>query len=105
MDSQGADLYMSINIRVVDSDIVYHVYPIPTYDVLHVLLNSSMKNVELSVVNGEGTKVLRQQVPNPTDTALGAREVELDVRQLSGGVYTLVVKSGSESYYRKFVKY
>ena len=64
-----------------------------------------MKNVELSVVNGEGTKVLRQQVPNPTDTALDAREVELDVRQLSGGVYTLVVKSGSESYYRKFVKY
>lgn len=105
IDSQGADLYMSINIRVVDSDIVYHVYPIPTYDVLHVLLNSSMKNVELSVVNGEGTKVLRQQVPNPTDTALDAREVELDVRQLSGGVYTLVVKSGSESYYRKFVKY
>lgn len=105
VDSQGADLYISINVRVVDSDIVYHVYPIPTYDVLHVLLNSKMRDVELSVVNGEGTKVLRQHVTNPTDKSLEARNIELNVQQLSGGVYTLVVKSGSESYYRKFVKY
>lgn len=105
LDTEDADMYVSLQVQVVDDDMVYHVYPIPTYDELNIIINGSLPKVDISVVNQEGAKVLSREVVTTSGDAGIANEVELDVRSLSGGIYTLIVKSGDKTYYRKFTKY
>lgn len=103
IDEQGAELYVTLRVKVVKDEIVYHVYPIPTYDDLNILLANQIRKAIISVANGEGAIVYRKEVSR-TDTQSNS-EYKLDIKSLSGGTYLLIVESGSERYTRSFIKY
>lgn len=97
-DTQGGEIYTTLQVTVVDDLLVYHVYPVPTYGDLHVVLADKAKDASVYVVSGEGADVFSKK-------GLSAGDHTLDLTRLSGGSYLLVVECNGERYTRSFVKY
>ncbi len=105
-DSENAETRISIPFQVVKDELVYQVYPIPTYKELNVRLSSSVSNATLEIRTiPSGSLVLSKDITIPANTSAENRKVVLDVSKFSGGNYMLIVKSGAKSYKQSFIKY
>lgn len=102
VDELGAELYVSLSIRVVADDIVYHVFPIPTYGDLSVVLSGKISTATISVVAGNGSVVHKEEVSVGSEGSTH----KMDLSKLAGGKYLLRVEGNNGlKYTRYFVKY
>ena len=102
VDELGAELYVSLSIRAVADDIVYHVFPIPTYGDLSVVLSGKISSATISVVAGNGSVVHKEEVSVGSEGSTH----KMDLSKLAGGKYLLRVEGNNGlKYTRYFVKY
>lgn len=83
-------------------DIVYHVFPIPTYGDLSVVLSGKISTATISVVAGNGSVVHKEEVSVGSEGSTH----KMDLSKLAGGKYLLRVEGNNGlKYTRYFVKY
>lgn len=105
-DSENAETRVSIPVQVVKDELVYQVYPIPTYGELNVRLSSFIENATIEVRSiPSGALVLSKAVSLSANDSVDKRKVVLDLSKFSGGNYMLIVKAGGETYKQSFIKY
>ncbi len=71
------------------------VYPNPVTDILHIKSNVNISRIE--VINRQGIKAMESEIGNTTET-------ELNIQQLSSGVYSLIIHSEKNITVQKIIK-
>lgn len=100
----GNNLFMdtcyvySVGIEEYNSDLIaVKVFPNPTFDELTIeTINSSSKNLQFSLFNLLGEKIIFQELANKLST--------IDVSSLQKGVFFVVVSDGNSNYIQKVIK-
>ncbi len=78
------------------------VYPNPTNNIITITYSSQDKGqVDIKIMNAVGVEVKRIH-KNSDKSTLG--KTEINVKDLSNGLYYIIVKSGNKTYTNKFVK-
>ncbi len=101
VDAGGKTVSASIDLQVVNDDIVYLVYPIPVKKILNVRLNKDVDNAKLTIRTVTGISVFEKDV-NVKDNI---RLVSLDLSGLSGGTYVLYAEANGKTFEQSFIKY
>lgn len=101
IDSFGNITKVNLAVRLVESNFVYNVFPVPTSRELNLIVRDGIKTIDVEVRTPNGILSLKKSIP----IAEGAsRQVKLDVSSLPIGTYVLSVKSGNDSYRTTFSK-
>ncbi|MDD7438896.1 MAG: S8 family serine peptidase [Bacteroidales bacterium] len=100
-DPAGATVKKVIEVRFVDNEVVYAVYPIPATTTLNVDLAEAISSAKLEVFTTVGQRVLVREF---TFGVSDSRGIALDISNVIPGTYTLHVTADGHKYTKTFVK-
>lgn len=101
-DGVNTPMQLSFDVRVVanSKDLVYMVYPIPTREVLNVVVNPEVTSANFVVRTEAGEKVLERKI----NSFIEGMPTQFNVKRLAPGTYLLVVETNKGTYKKTFVK-
>lgn len=101
-DINGSSIKSVLEVNVVNEGLVHNVYPIPTKDVLNIVLDKDVFTAKVSILTATGNLASSQYI-NATD--FKNRVAKIDVSKLSARSYILEVAANGKIYKTPFVKY
>lgn len=101
VDSFGNVTKVAISVRLVESNFIYNVFPVPTSKELNLVVSDEVKHLELEVSTPNGILSLKRSFSFAEGDS---RHIKVDVSQLPLGTYVLNAKSASKSYRTTFSK-
>lgn len=100
-DLDGSAARMKVEIKVVNDDIVYLVYPVPVVSNLNIRLNDNVFTAKISIYTPMGVEKMNKFVSVREESD---RQVVLDMSKLEVGTYLLEVSANGKVFKQNIIK-